>query len=290
MALIQVLALHKYGDRSEKGLTDEVHASPRSGSTWKEIAQQHPEFFRVNDAERLGVSLVARHVLPRGEEGKRELPPDFVSTLLQTAINLHDRQVERAHRWKTYMNVVIPGILVIVAALLGGYFTQKWTFDREMRIRDHEKRQIVYSELMGTRIVTEQLYISRSEAIILSDYHEFQWRKRGAQKDSIHLSEHIRWMRKSEDYIIEITRNNQKLFEKLGLVRILFPKSEDLNKKIERIYMWKGITVHPPKPEMNLNQLETWRVEAVKHLKNFVEREYGDPIDDLLSHLSKFLE
>ena len=121
MALIQVLALHRYGDRSEKGLTEEVQASPRSGSTWKEIAQEHPEFFRVDEAEKLGVSLVARHVLPRDGEGKRELPPDFVSMLLQTAINLHDRQMDRAYRWTVYIPIIVAvtaGVFTLFGILL----------------------------------------------------------------------------------------------------------------------------------------------------------------------------
>ncbi|MCX5643781.1 MAG: hypothetical protein NTZ17_03710 [Phycisphaerae bacterium] len=114
MALIQVLALHKYSHRSDKELTDEMQGPPRSASAWKEIAQQHPEFFRVNDEERLGVSLVSRHVLPKDENGTRELPSDFASMLLQTAIGLHDRQVDLANRWKAYIPIVVA---VIAGAL-----------------------------------------------------------------------------------------------------------------------------------------------------------------------------
>ena len=35
MALIQILALHKCGHRTDKGLTDEMQGPPHSGSTWK---------------------------------------------------------------------------------------------------------------------------------------------------------------------------------------------------------------------------------------------------------------
>ncbi len=125
MALIQVLALHKYRHRSDKGLTDEMQGPPRSASTWKEIAQEHPEFFRVNSEEKLGVSLVSRHVLPKDENGKRELPSDFTSMLLQTAINLHDRQLARANRWKAYIPIVVAvtaGIFTIFGIFLKSWF------------------------------------------------------------------------------------------------------------------------------------------------------------------------
>jgi len=124
MALIQVLALHKYRHRSDKGLTDTMPGTPRSASTWKEIAQQHPEFFRVNENEELGLSLVSRHVLPKNEEGRRELPSDFVAILLQTAINLHDRQLDRAR----YLRAYIPIIVAVTAGIftLFGIFLKSW--------------------------------------------------------------------------------------------------------------------------------------------------------------------
>lgn len=128
MAMIQVLALHKYRHRSDKGLTDEMQGPPRSASTWKEVAQQHPEFFRVNDKERLGVCLVSRHVLPKNEEGKRELPSDFVSMLLQAAIELHDRQLDRSRHWKTY----IPVVVAITAGVftIFGIFLRSWLINK----------------------------------------------------------------------------------------------------------------------------------------------------------------
>ena len=122
MAMIQVLALHKYRHRSDKGLTDAMQGPPHSASTWKEIAQQHPEFFRVNEQERLGVSLVARHVLPKNDEGKRELPSNFVAMILQAAIELHDRQLDRAHHWRIYIPIVVvvtAGIFTVLGTILG---------------------------------------------------------------------------------------------------------------------------------------------------------------------------
>ena len=121
MALIQVLALHKYGDRSDKGLSDTMQASPRSASTWEEVAKEHPEFFRVNPGARLSVSLVSRYVLPKDEEKRRELSPDFISILLKSAIALHDRQLSRAQWWKTFLPIigaVIAAIVSLICAII----------------------------------------------------------------------------------------------------------------------------------------------------------------------------
>lgn len=124
MALIQVLALDKHAHRSEDGLNDELQGTPKSANEWTAIAEQHPEFFRVRDTGTHRVSLVARHVLPKKDDGTRELNPDFVGKLLQAAIELHDRQLDRAQNWKSY----IPIVVAFTAGLftLFGIFVKSW--------------------------------------------------------------------------------------------------------------------------------------------------------------------
>jgi len=119
MALIQVLALHRYGDRSGGGLEDEMQGCPRSAAQWEDVARQHPEFFRLDPNAKLGVSLISRHSLPLSEHRKRPaLPTSFTAMLLRTAIDLHDRQLHRSEEWKTWIRVV-EGICNALAALVG---------------------------------------------------------------------------------------------------------------------------------------------------------------------------
>jgi hypothetical protein len=243
----------------------------------------------VNEAERLGVSLMARHVMPKDERGKRELPSDFTSILLKTAIDLHDRQIVRAYPWKAYVSIVIPGVLVIVAALLSGYYTQKWTLDREIRTKDHEKRQSVYSELMGMKIVRKQLILAYTQARLGLKYHELRGAKIGLQKDSIDLDSGREAARNANQYLIEMTQKEQRLFELLGLVKILFPASPQLAKKIDLIYQAKYPEIKPPKEGMSLAKIQEWRDEGFKEAQDLVEKEYGEPIEDLLSYLSNYL-
>ena len=60
------------------------------------------------------LALVARHVMPRNPAGIQEMPNELTYTLLKTAIDLHDRQVSAAERWKNF----VP----LWAALIGGVF------------------------------------------------------------------------------------------------------------------------------------------------------------------------
>lgn len=115
LALIQVLALDRDTHRSENGMSTELGGPPDSAKGWFALAAEHPEFFRVNIQSEHGLSLAARHVLPhdRGEP-RPTLSPEFTAALLQTAITLHDRQVQDADWWKT----LIPLIAAIIAAII----------------------------------------------------------------------------------------------------------------------------------------------------------------------------
>lgn len=115
LALIQVLALDKDSHRSESGLKDELRGAPRSVDSWAQLAEAHPEFFRVAEDAKFGISLVARHVLPRDDTGYRPLPADYASKLLQLAVDLHDRAIRRSQYW----HVWIP----LIVALTAGVFT-----------------------------------------------------------------------------------------------------------------------------------------------------------------------
>ena len=116
MALIQVLALDKHAHRSEEGLNRELQGAPKSSDSWLTIAEQHPEFFRANECGSHRISLISRYVQPRDDNGERgPLSSDFVGKLLQTAIELHDREMERKNHWKAYIPIVV--------AITAGTFT-----------------------------------------------------------------------------------------------------------------------------------------------------------------------
>lgn len=120
LALIQVLALDPHAHRSVDGLEEELQGKPRSGeSSWQVIAEEHPEFFRVKKEESgHPVSLLARHVIPRDATGARLLPSDMTYRLLQTAIDLHDREANAARRWDQLKAVLVGGLVGLIPGLL----------------------------------------------------------------------------------------------------------------------------------------------------------------------------
>jgi hypothetical protein len=125
LALIQVLALDENVYRSDGSLEKELQGKPKSAPSWSEVARAHPEFFRVRPEVEHPVSLIARHVLPKNEEGVRQITSEFAGQLIATAVDLHDRQVKRSERW-TYLVPIwvalITGIFVLGAVALKAIF------------------------------------------------------------------------------------------------------------------------------------------------------------------------
>jgi hypothetical protein len=124
-------------------------------------------------------------------------------------------------RWADgLLPVVLGGILAIGAS----YFTTKFQMSSQFHLQKVEAQRAVFARLMGRKIITTQLYVSRYEALIFSDYHEERWKRAGAPKDSLDLQESLRWMHRSEDLVSEVVKNDQALFEDIATVRALFPE------------------------------------------------------------------
>jgi hypothetical protein len=121
LTLIQILAIDPSARRTSDGLKTQLSSSPLSASSWFELGRSHPEFFRVlpGTGPQESISLVARFALePTGltAEGHPKTPPltaEVTNNLMDLAVQLHDREMQRRDRWKT---VLVPSIVAILAA------------------------------------------------------------------------------------------------------------------------------------------------------------------------------
>ncbi|MFM2477963.1 N-carbamoyl-L-amino acid amidohydrolase [Celerinatantimonas sp. MCCC 1A17872] len=123
IAAIQVMGTYKFYKLDFSGWADRISGDINQAEYWKNIFEQHPEFFRL-DQSRTKASLVWRrnyqklynvdteHKISRAEfklldDSAKErisrspLTHEDISTLVKTAINLHSSEIEhkRDSRW-----------------------------------------------------------------------------------------------------------------------------------------------------------------------------------------------
>jgi len=75
---------------------------------WASVARAHREFFRVS-GETPSISLAARFAAGN-DPATRKLHPESVQRLMQTAIDIHDREAKRDERWTLYLPLIIAVI------------------------------------------------------------------------------------------------------------------------------------------------------------------------------------
>jgi hypothetical protein len=95
LVLIQALGktTNTTGQVSESKLSGEgFRLHPQSAPKWIDVANEHPEFFRVSGESEDAVMLVCQYV-------SKERPSEqLLAKLLDIAVETHDREVERHQR------------------------------------------------------------------------------------------------------------------------------------------------------------------------------------------------
>lgn len=201
----------------------------------------------------------------------------------------HNPSGERRDVWRTLLATVVGGALAAGGGIVGQYYASQFQFSSQVHLQKVQGQRQVFARLMGRKFATKQLYVSRYEAMIFSDYHEARTNRSGLPKDSLDLQEAQRWMHRSEDLVFDIVKNNQALFEDLGTVSALFPDGPRLRELVERIYALKAIKTSSPARDASVEELVRWKEESVRQLQALVDREYGGPIEELLDYLSQHL-
>lgn len=191
-----------------------------------------------------------------------------------------------AERRDSTLLALVPAVMALVGTVTGSYLTYHFSLRGQIEISNTQRRQQVFGELMGQKFLRTQLYVSRFEALIYSDYHEAKWKRAGYPKESLDLQEAQRWMHKSEDLALEIAKSNQAVFQTVGLIRALFPGSPKLDELVGRVYHFKAPQILVRWDQLNAGQLEPTKKRAVTDLQEFVDREYARPIDELLDYLA----
>ncbi|MCX4170687.1 MULTISPECIES: hypothetical protein [Paraburkholderia] len=141
LALIQLLALSPKTRRTEDGLISELQGNPKSASGWIDVGLEHREFFRVkpNGDKPAHVSLIARNAQEdidpdNGDAAKPLLSPATTAKLMQLAVDLHARQVQRSEAWKVFTIPLAIAILAAIASISAAFISASWKAEQRIEV------------------------------------------------------------------------------------------------------------------------------------------------------------
>jgi hypothetical protein len=141
IAAIQAMATFESYKLTFNDWADRITGDDKKGDYWKKVFEEHPEFFRL-DSKRQRASLVWRRQYPKlfyPDKGRRltsqeygnlsdqekekvlrdPLTPSDIKALLDTAINLHSREVAMRQESKAWIPI-ISGLASAIGGLVGG--------------------------------------------------------------------------------------------------------------------------------------------------------------------------
>jgi hypothetical protein len=151
IAAIQTMGSFVYGSRELETWVEELGAPASPDTTWKDIFEQHPEFFRVSVVEKTKdkktvretwVTLRWRHAyvrryhtvkleeLPRAEAdqmtreqrkilSRRPLKTEQIEALINTATELHSRAIAHSQERRWWVSLVLSFAGGLIGAILG---------------------------------------------------------------------------------------------------------------------------------------------------------------------------
>ena len=209
-----------------------------------------------------------------------------VDTISQTLEQLQCKLPSKSKFQNPVLVAFFTFILTSIGTLIATYFANEWTLKSRLMLHGKQQQQQVYSQLMGNKFVRIQLYVSYLDYIVNFDFNFALWKQYGSPKESLYLEEATYYRNKSEDLILQIADNNQKLYETIGLIRINFPNTPKLNELIDRIYKLRSpVVLRGQTAGKNEKELGVWRTNTLQEVAKKVQLEYGEPIDDLLEYL-----
>ena len=202
-----------------------------------------------------------------------------------TTLNQILAQLDSIPSERSWIETWAPSISAIIGIFITALLSYYLGFRSQIKLADRKQKQLSYGNLMGCNHYFSQLVVSRFEAYIFSDYHEERWRLSGAHEESLDLIEAKRWMLKSEDLVLELTKYQEKVFSNLGVITTVYDNSDELTNLVNNIYRFKRPAVIKIPENTEIQALDAWKIQAVNQLKKHIQKELSTPIDKLLEYL-----
>ncbi len=138
VAMLQVMGTYKFASREVDKWTESLGRPPLSATNWRQVFEQHPEFFRIRDglvslvwrraSERLYDTVTGKEITrteadalsedAREKLSRAPLTPEQVTSLIEVAIKLQTQAISRRQELRWWVPVLVGAIGVAIGALL----------------------------------------------------------------------------------------------------------------------------------------------------------------------------
>lgn len=203
----------------------------------------------------------------------------------ETACN--DKPHDQGSRISKTALAIISAIIIAACSGIIGYYQGVST---QISIDDHRNKQMVYSKLMGHKMIINQFYDSLMLANLHIDYHLYLWRLNGSQEGTINQKELVRYMNQAAELSIHLAREKQLLFETIGMVNTIFKRTEKLSELSRYIYDMRSIETPYFKEGITKEELKNRLWEKYNKAKIFSASYVKKLIDPMANYIETQLE
>lgn len=197
-------------------------------------------------------------------------------------------------------------IAIMSAALVGivGHIANRRLEEYKARIQIRQQRRQAYSQLRGLKFTLSQSYLNYYAAFIYAIcYNHLSLLADNPSECSNYEEKAREWKQKSDESIMEIAKNNQRLWELIGLIETVFLPTEELKNFINNLENYTesfeeefGIKDLSEDEELGGEEIRdadglwnacSMRIDDVsKHAEKMIET----PMDNLLEYLMKEIQ
>jgi len=138
VAMLQIMGTYKFASREVDKWSESLGRGPLSAKNWREVFEQHPEFFRIRDelvslvwrraSERLYDTVAGKEITKAEADAlsdadkqklsRAPLSPEQVTSLIEVAIKLQTQAISRRQELRWWVPVLVGAIGVAIGALL----------------------------------------------------------------------------------------------------------------------------------------------------------------------------
>ena len=173
------------------------------------------------------------------------------------------------------------GFWTLLGVIIAGYIASRNS--RKLKMGE------CYAEVIGLKNWLKQLYLSRFEALLYSDYHEEKNRIK-KYESPIDFEESKRWMQKSENLVFKISESERELAKIIGSIFHTFKIQHKDKASI------LALLNHPVPILQSLvskcstvDELEKLKIRLHSELSKLVEKIFDETFDPVIQALEKML-